>query len=191
MAHCDMALHAERACARRDLLDLEGAQRAHVMQMDVDIDAMLPGDAEHDVEMLFDVPVETRGIETADEVGAEPDGLVQQLRRARARQDATLGKGDELDVDQAFVFLAHAQDRLERFQPDRAVHHDMAAHLRAAVGDAEIELIARSHIHRRSLGHVLGLEGDALMHVEPVGARLVRPPGVAIEAGVDELRREI
>ena len=55
----------------------------------------------------------------------------------------------------------------------------------AAVADAEVELVARPLVHRRRHGQVLGLEGHAFVHVESVGAWLVRTPGVAIEAGVE------
>jgi hypothetical protein len=53
------------------------------------------------------------------------------------------------------------------------------------MADAEIELVAGAHVHRCGRGHVLCLEGNALVHVEAVGAWLVRLPGIAIEAGVE------
>lgn len=99
--------------------------------------------------MLLDIAIETCGIEPADQIGTEPDGLVEQLWRAWACQNAALGKGDELNIDQAAIFIAHAQDCLQRLEADRAVDHDVAAHLRGAVADAEIELVARPHVHRR------------------------------------------
>ena len=125
-----MAFHAERARTRRNLLDLEDAERSVIVQVDVDADATFLRDAEHDIEMLFDIAVEARGIEAADEIGAHGDRLIEQFGCPGAFQDAALRKGDELDVDDVPVVLAHREDLFERPEPHGAVHHDMAAHVR-------------------------------------------------------------
>ena len=185
MADHHLALHSERHRARADLLHREGAERAEIVEVDIDADAAPFRHAEDDVEMAVEITIEARRIEAADEIGAEADRRIQKLRRAGARKDTALREGDELDVDDVAIVLAHLQDRLQRLQPDRAVHHDVAAHLERAVGDAQLELLAGALVHRRSHRHVLGLEGDALMHVEAVGAGFVGDPPVAVEAGVE------
>ena len=185
MADGHAALHAERRGSRADLLDGEDAERAEIMQVDIDIDAMLFGDAEDDAQMRLRIAVETGRVEAADRIRPEADGGIQQFRRAGAFQDAVLREGDKLDIDAVAIILADFQNGFQRTQPDRTVDHHMAAHLQGAVGDAEIELVAGALIHRRGGGHVLGLKGHALMHVETVGAGLVRDPAVAVKAGVE------
>ncbi len=139
--------------------------------MDIDINAAPLGDAEHDIEMLLDIAVEASGIETADHVAAEVESRVAADSACRACEDAALREGDELDVDQVALYSSRTrEDGLQRFQADRAVDHHVAAHRGGAVDDAKVELVACALVHRRGLGHVVGLEGDALLHVEAVGA---------------------
>ena len=121
--------HAERARPRGDLFDLEDAERSVIVQMDIDADATFVRDAEDDIEMLFDIAIEARGIEAADEIGAHGDRFIEQVRRAGALQDAALRKRDELDIDDIAIGLAHRKDLFQRSEPDGAVHRDMAAHL--------------------------------------------------------------
>lgn len=61
----------------------------------------------------------------------------------------------------------------------------MAAHLKRAVRNAKIELIACALHHRCGRGQVLGLEGYALMNVEAIGARFVRNSLVTIKASIE------
>ncbi len=61
----------------------------------------------------------------------------------------------------------------------------MAAHLGRAFGNAKIELIARAFRHRLGFRHVLGLEGDALVHIKAIGAGAMWHPLAAIKAGVE------
>ncbi len=196
MAHRHPALHAKRGRPVADVLDREGAEKAAIVEVDVDVDASPLSDAEHDVEMTLGVPVEAGRIETSDEIGAKADRLVEKLGRSLASQNAALREGDKLNVDDSPARLADLQNGFERSEADRAVDHDVAAHLKAAVGDAKRDLIARPLIHRRGLGHIFRLKRDALMHVESVGARLMRNPLVAVEARIemdmplDETRRQ-
>ena len=89
-------------------------------------------------------------------------------------------EGDELDVDEVAIFFAHAQDGFDMFSPT-APSTMTWLRMAAAMADAEIELVPRPLRHRRGGGKVLRLEGDALVHVETVGAGNVRAPGIAIE----------
>ena len=185
VAHRDVSLHAERARARDDLLDLEHAEHVRVVQVDVDVDAVPLRDAEHHVELRLDVAVDHRRVEPADQVAAVRDRGIEQLRGAGTGDHAVLRKRDELDVEDAAVFLAHRHDGLERRHADRRVDIDVAAHVRGAARDAQLDLRAGAVLHRRRRRHVLLLELDALAHVEAVGARTVRLPVVADEARVE------
>jgi hypothetical protein len=60
----------------------------------------------------------------------------------------------------------------------------MAAHGGRTIGDAEFQLLARTHIHRLGNRHVLVLERHALMHIETIGAGLVGDPLATEEAGI-------
>jgi hypothetical protein len=185
VADGDVALHAQRLRARANLFYLENAEHRGIVQMDIDINAAALGDAEHHIEMFLDIAVEATGIETADHVRAEIESSIEQIRRARTAQDAALREGDKLDVDEVAMRLAHGEDGLQRCQADRTVDHHMAAHARAAVTEAKLKLAPRALSHRRGLGHVVGLDGDALLHVEAVRIRHMRPPDVAVETGVE------
>ncbi len=55
---------------------------AAVMQMDIDIDAVLLGHTEDDVEMALDVAVEGEWIKPADKFAPRPDGSSSKFRRA-------------------------------------------------------------------------------------------------------------
>ena len=70
----------------RDLAQLEAAERAGVVQVDVDAGAVPLGEAEDDVEMALDVAVDAGGVEPADEVGAEPERLGRAARPCPARR---------------------------------------------------------------------------------------------------------
>ncbi len=72
MAHGDLAGEAGRERAPGDLAELEAAERAGVVQVDVEADAMALGDREDRVEMTVEVIVDAGGIEAADEIGAGP-----------------------------------------------------------------------------------------------------------------------
>ena len=61
----------------------------------------------------------------------------------------------------------------------------MAAHMGGAIGDAEIQLVARALGHRGSIGNVLRLKGHPFVHIKAVGAGDVRFPRVAIETGIE------
>ena len=98
MADRHMPLHTERLRSCRDLLDFKNAKRARIVQMDVDIHAALLCNPENYVEMFFNVTIECRGIEAHDQIRADSNRFIQQLRRALALQDSVLRKGDELDV---------------------------------------------------------------------------------------------
>jgi hypothetical protein len=67
-------MHASSDRALRDVATLRRADLVAVVQMNVDSLAEPSGEAEDDVELTFDVAVETRRIEPPDQVGAGPKG---------------------------------------------------------------------------------------------------------------------
>ena len=97
MTDRDLAAKARRLGASCDFLDFRDALQAAVMQMNVDADAMSLGDAEDDVKMSRDVTVMACGIKPADQIGAGPNGFLEQVGRSGRCQDTALGKRDDLD----------------------------------------------------------------------------------------------
>ena len=112
---------------RRDLAQFVAAERAGIVQMDVEADAMPLGDAEDRVEMALDVVVDAGGIEPADEVGALAHRRVEQVGDAGDRHDAALREGDDLDIDEIPRRLAHPQQRVQPAKADLGVDVDVAA----------------------------------------------------------------
>jgi hypothetical protein len=70
---------AEGAGPLDDQVDGERPQLAAVVQVDVQAAAVPAGDAEDGVQVLDRPTVEARRVEAADQVGAGPDGRLQQL----------------------------------------------------------------------------------------------------------------
>ena len=110
---------------------------------------------------------------------------VEKVGGTGAAQDAALRKRNQLNVDQVAILLAHRGDRLQRFEADAGVDHDVAAHPRRAIGDAQLELVAGALVHGCRSRHVAVLDFDALADVEAGSVGDVGPPCVAIEAGVE------
>ena len=79
VADRDAAGEAERAVRAGDLAELEAAERTGIVEVDVDADAVPLGDPEDRIEMAVDVVVDAGGIESADEVGAGADRLVEEI----------------------------------------------------------------------------------------------------------------
>ncbi len=90
----------------------------------------------------LDVAVDGGRIEAADQVAAHRDGLVEQLGGAGAGQDAVLGKGDQLDVDQVAVASRTGRIASRCFRPTAASTFDVAAHAQRSRCKAEIDLRA-------------------------------------------------
>ena len=73
----------------------------------------------------------------ADHIGAKCHGLVHQFRCARLAHDAVLRKGHDLQVDNAAEFVAHAEQRLDAFEPRLGVHVGEGTDVQIAVQRCE------------------------------------------------------
>ena len=67
--------------------------------MDVDPGAVPVGQPEHRVQVPDRVPVGSGRVDAADDLDAVPEGLLEQVRRAGAGQDAVLRERNLLDGD--------------------------------------------------------------------------------------------
>ncbi len=113
MTHRHAPLQARGDGPGRDLAQLEAAEQAEIMQVDVDAGAAPLGDGEDGVEMPVNVAVDPGRVEAADQIGAVGDRGIEQLGRARRGEDAALGKRHQLDVDQRAVALAQLDERMQ------------------------------------------------------------------------------
>ena len=184
-----LALQAGRFGALGDRPHLGDAAVAAVMQMDVDADTVLAGNAEDRVEMAVLVAVDADGIEPAHQVGTLGDRCVQQFGGARRAAHAALREGHDLDRDEVAEAFAHLQDLVEIAQPELIVDVDMGAHVQGA---------ARHHLaHQIGAGFGFGQRArraDLAFRLDAVGhlvARgLVRHPGQA-EQGLVEMNMSV
>jgi hypothetical protein len=181
---------------RRDPPQLETAERAGVVEVDVDPLAVALGDPEDDLQLSLDVAVEPGRVEAADDVGAEHDRLLQQRRRAEVAQHARLREGDDLHAREVADALARLQHRLDARQAVARVDVDVRAQVAGAEGD-------------HASGHRDGTLGDRRRRVDlgerrtlgldPAAQRRlrdVRPPRqprerlVEVDVAVHERRRQ-
>jgi hypothetical protein len=79
MADRDATLHPKRCRTLANLLDGEDPKCSGIMEVNIDIDTALFGNAEDHVEMALDIPVETGRIEPADQIGTKADCLIHQV----------------------------------------------------------------------------------------------------------------
>ena len=71
--------------------------------------------------------------DAADHVGAKRHRLPQQIGGARFAHDAVLGERDDLKVDDAAKFLAHADERLDALEPGFGIDVGEGADVQIAV----------------------------------------------------------
>ncbi len=90
----------------------------------------------------------------ADHVGAQPHGLLAQLRRPGVPEQPVLREGDDLEVDQVAVLLPDLQHGRHALQPGGGVDVDERLHVEHAVEDREVE---RAAYVRRDPGPVVVL----------------------------------
>ena len=152
------------------------------------------GEAEDDVELAFDVVVEARRIEAADEVRAGAERRGDEVGRALLRGHAALREGDELNVDPVAVSLAHAQHRFEIGEADVVVDVDVAARARRAVGDQRADERRGARLDRQRDAMAFdALGGDPLAHAVSLDmgqARRAPVRLVEMDVAVDERRQE-
>ena len=194
MADGDPPLHAGGNRALGDVAKLGRAGLPAVVQMNVDSFSESLGQAEDDVELAFDVAVEARRVQTANEVGAGPQRRGHEVRRPILRHDAALREGDELNVDPVAISLAHLQHGFEIGETDVVVDVDVAPRARGSVGDQRAnEGGCAGFDRKRDLAALDALGGDALAHAASLDmgqARRAPMRLVEMDVAVDERRQE-
>src|SRR5262249_25686228 len=109
VANRDPSLEPGGARARCNLAQFKTAERPRVMQVNVDADPMAFSDGKDGVEVSGDVIVNPRGIESADEIGAVSNRLIEKVHHAWVSDHAALGKRDNLDSEKVLGPLPHLQ----------------------------------------------------------------------------------
>ncbi len=177
-----------------DVAKLGSAGLASVVQMNVDSLAEPLGEAEHDVELTLDVPVEAGRVQPAHQIGARRERRGDEIGRALLGRHAALREGDELNVDPVAVGLAHPQHGLEIVKADVVVDVDVAAHARRAIGDQRANECGGACFDRQRDAMALdALSRDAFAHAPSLDmgqARRAPMRLVEMDMAVDERRQE-
>jgi hypothetical protein len=190
VAERDLALQSEGDGPVGHQAELPGAERAVVVQVDVDAGAVPGGQVEQRVELAHRVAVHAGGVDPAERGGATAERLVQQLQRARPAEDAVLGEGDLLDIDETLDGLGRLAHGVEPVQADPGVHVGVGADPCGAEG---------SHVPQQGRGVLGAGQGELLtpgtlvrdpVH-EPGAGRVRHPLGapqglVHVAVGVDQ-----
>ena len=113
-----------------DQLELPDAERAAVVQVDVDAGAVALGEAEDDVEVPHRVAVHAGRVDPADRLDARLQRLLEQFRGAGVGQHPVLRERHLLHRDPAVEPLDGRAHRLDAAQPDLGVDVGVAAHVR-------------------------------------------------------------
>lgn len=190
MSDVDAALEPERLGAVEDQVELERAEIAPVVEVDVDPRAMLGGDRHDRVKLADRVAVDACGVEAADVLDAVGGGAGEQIDHARPAQHAVLRERDDLARHGLAVVGERFAHHLDAAQPDAGVDIDVRADARRAVphefcehpagdvyaGDAEF-VAPRALVPDAALGAALA----------PVRLPRPAPPRlVDVRVGVDE-----
>ena len=183
VAHRDLAGEPEGTRAFGHEAKLEGAECSWIVEMNVHAHAMAPRDPEDDVEVGLGIPVQPRGIDAADEIRAVLRCAVEELRGARARDNAALGKGDDLYRERALQTLPDGHHAFEVAQADLRVDVGVVADVQGAAADGvagqPLDLDVRPEVE---LAAQAALVLDPLRHRRPC---FVGPPGQAPEGLVE------
>ena len=178
----DPALQAEGARALDDQADLPPAERAAVVQMDVDAAAAAVGDPEDRVEMRDGISVEPCRVDAADERRARLDRRVEQVGGTGGDQHAALRERDDLDVDPVAEPCGCLEDALDRSDAVVEVDVDVRPDQRRSVRAVRLEEGAGTLGHRRQLAPADPLVLD---QCSKPGAGRMRSPRLSPERLVD------
>jgi hypothetical protein len=121
VADRDLAAQAQGAGAGTDLLDMEEAHLARLVQVNVEPDTVPCRDGKDAVELTpcssqgqaLGIAIDLQRVDAADQIGAAAHRRVEQVEDVGAAHDAALRKGDDLHAHKAAVPRAtHASIRL-------------------------------------------------------------------------------
>src|SRR5439155_21761863 len=131
-----------------DLAELDAAECAGIVEVNVETDAMARGDPEDHVEMPADIVVDAGGIEPADQIGAVADGLIEEVGSSRVGDDSALGKGDDLDIEEVARRLPGAEERMQPGEGNLGIDVDVASQRCRTVRDDAVEKVLRPFLDR-------------------------------------------
>ena len=149
MADRHLAAETERLRAGADLLDIEEAHLARLVQVDVEPDTVPCRDRENAVELPFGVAVDLQRIDAADQIGAVANGRVEQVENARAAHHAALREGHDLHRHPVAIALAGGKHSLQLGEAAFEIDVDMGAQVRRAARDAFADQVAGAFFGRQ------------------------------------------
>src|SRR5690349_2941333 len=118
-----------RLGAGADLLDIEQAHLAQLVQVNVEPNAVPRRDREDTVELSFRVAVDLQRIDAAHQIGAVADGRVEQVENARAAHHATLRERNDLHRRPIAIVLTCRKHAVQLRQATFEIDVDMGAHV--------------------------------------------------------------
>ncbi len=158
MADRDPSLQAECDGALADQAELPGAERAAVVQVDVDHRAVGAGQPEHDVQVPHGVAVDPGRVDPADHLDAVGECLLEQLGGAGLAQDAVLRERHLLDVDPSAHPLDRLADRGHTGEAELGRDVGVAAHLRGTGGQHRLQQHGDAiHVRYAEAGRAAGV----------------------------------
>src|SRR5262245_9717864 len=116
-----------------DQLDLEAAEVAAVVEVEVDAYTVPLGEVEDRVELPDRVTVDGRRVQPTEGVDLAAGGLVEQLEHARAAQQDVLRKRDHGQLDGGSERIGGVPDDVESPQAQPRVHVHVRPDRRRAV----------------------------------------------------------
>src|ERR1700730_5924604 len=135
MADRHFAGETERLSAGADLLDIEEAHLARLLQMNVEPNAAPRSDREDAVELPLRVAVNLQRIDAADEIGAVANGRIEQVEDARTAHHAALRERNDLHRCPITITLACGKHAFQLRKAAFEVNVDMGAQVAGTARD--------------------------------------------------------
>ena len=129
MADRHLAAETERLGAGTDLLDIEEAHLARLVQVNVEPDAVPRRDREDAVELPLRVAVNLQRIDATDQIGAVADGRIEQVEDARTAHHAALRERHDLHRYPIAIALACGKHAFQLGKAAFEVDVDMGAQM--------------------------------------------------------------
>jgi hypothetical protein len=148
MADRHLAAETERLGAGTDLLDIEKAHLARLVQVDVEPDSVPRRDREDAVELSLGIAIDFQRIDAADQIGPVPDGRVEQVENAWAPHHTALREGHNLNRHPIAIPLAGGKHPVQLGKTAFEIDVDMGAQVRRAARDAFADQVAGTFLCR-------------------------------------------
>ena len=148
MADCYLAAKTERLGASANLLDIEEAHLARLVQVDVEPGPVPRRHREDAVQLALGIAIDFQRIDAADQIGPVADGRIKQVENARAAHHAALREGDDLHRHPLPVSLARREHPVQFREAAFEIDIDMGAQVRRATCDAFANKVAGAFFGR-------------------------------------------